>query len=669
MYTSRTSFFFRTCFALFLGVFVSCSSEKGGERDATKTPVEVQQQLNALRKKAGKLYETNLDSTIILSKKIIQICEDNKLPLEIAGWKLMMGYFYRERGLYSVAESYYKQSLDQSLILGEKGLTAAAHEERGTNFLRDKKYLKALENMEAALEYWEELGNKYKVIDTYLDLSAYFYRKKKVEMTRKEFDTAFELFETYKNKDDYLRDRVFRARSDVLLLEERYQEAIQAYIDQNDPENSTNIGFIYRIWGDSTFKENPLQAKEYYLDSEKYLQLSFEEHYTKNASSRLNLDYYNLGGIKWRLGRYDKTFYQIAIDTLSKGILLSRANKERHRIPDMYRIMSEAYAGLQKPHKALAFQRKYQSLRDSLAEEENIRVTSLAEIHYETDRIEKEKIQEEQKRKLRENQLWLSLLLVVMAAGVGLFYYYRYRSKKELALQQQELMQKQQEISSRTVVDLIKENTINILDSKLEGQEQERERISRELHDNLGGTLSAVKLSLEGLEEDIPLELREKYIHTHKLLQQATQETRTLSHEMKALPLQNLGLDDSLKSLCETLNVSGKLEGHFSSLNPNNAVIKQQFQLHLYRICQELIQNVIKHAKATQVFLQLSYDDEKLVLMMEDDGQGFDVSKTQNGLGMENIQNRVAQINGKLDFDSSIGNGTTVIIEVPTEPS
>ena len=82
---------------------------------------------------------------------------------------------------------------------------------------------------------------------------------------------------------------------------------------------------------------------------------------------------------------------------------------------------------------------------------------------------------------------------------------------------------------------------------------------------------------------------------------------------------------------------------------------------------QELLQNVIKHAQAEEVFLQLTYEADKLTLMMEDDGVGFDVGRAKNGMGMQNIADRVAQIKGKLDFDSKIGQGTTVIIEVPTE--
>lgn len=654
MPTKFLNSFFSALAMLSILTLIACSSEKGEFKKAeNSSPTEIQEELKALFKQSYAIYATDIDSAIVLSQRALKLCQDNNLTNKTAEWQTRLGAFYRIGGLYSIAENYYNESLEHFSALGNITWVAIAHEERGFNYLKKNEHEKALGDMKAALELWEQLDSTEKIIDTRIDLGIYFCSTENIEMAWKEYQIARKLLDKFQDKNR--ESRASFLKGDILLLENKYDEAINIYAKLNDPETYSNIGYMYKDWGDEQLASNLSGAQDYYNSARIYHQKSFDFHIKNNATPRLILDYLNLGGIYRRLGDY-----QAAIDTLNKGIVLAKKNKDGPRLATMFKILSETYENQHERDLALTYYQKYFSINDSIKDMDKSRSTQLAEIHYETDRIEKEKIQAEQKKELREKQLWVSLLIIALVAGLFLFYFYRYRSKKKL-------MEQQAEINSRTVVDLIKENTIEILDSRLKGQEEERERISRELHDNLGGTLSAVKLSLEGLEEDIPTELKDKYSHTHDLLKQATLETRTLSHEMKALPLHNLGLDDSLESLCETLNVSGKLKGHFSSINPNASVIKQKSQLHLYRICQELIQNVIKHAKAQQVFLQLSYEEDKLILTMEDDGQGFEVNRAKSGMGMKNIQDRVAQINGKLDFDSSIGNGTTVIIEVPTE--
>ncbi|MEM6806732.1 MAG: sensor histidine kinase, partial [Bacteroidota bacterium] len=345
---------------------------------------------------------------------------------------------------------------------------------------------------------------------------------------------------------------------------------------------------------------------------------------------------------------------------LTTGIALAKEHKAGDRLAGLYRTLSDTYHYMGKEDSALSYFKIHTAVIDSLENKRNEEVTRLSEVHYDTERKEKEKIQAQQESELRSKQLLISLLGILLIAGLCIFYFYRARSRKIR-------MEQQAEINSQLVIDLIQEQTIENLNSRIEGQEEERTRIARELHDQLGGTLAAVKFSLEGMENKIPTELIDSYRNTHKLLQSATNNTRTLSHQMKALHLEDLGLDDSLQQFCDALNNNGSLQVHFNSTSIAESHVSQKAELQLYRVAQELLQNVIKHAQASEVFLQLTYEEDKLTLMLEDDGKGFDIEQASEGMGMQNIQNRVAQIDGKLDFDSLIGQGTTVIIEVPTE--
>ncbi|MEL6257080.1 MAG: sensor histidine kinase, partial [Bacteroidota bacterium] len=546
----------------------------------------------------------------------------------------------------------------------QKGI-AAVYEEMGYNYREMGADDKALKFSRKALEIFEtletlETPKPYKIIDVRIDLGEYFKDRGQFEIAWEEHEEVMKVFESIPDSSEskFYKDRQDRAeelRANIYLESGQINKALPIFKKLNRPNNFTNIGHYYRVSGDDIINKDFQAAQTLYKEAERYHTQSFVHHSTIKNYPRQVLDYWNLGGIHRRLGRF-----RASIDTLEKGISLAKKHKEGEKLAGMYRTLSDTYHYMGKEDSALLYYRIHKATSDSLNQSRNETITRLSEVHYDTERKEKEKVQAQQETELRSKQLLISLLGFLLVAGLCIFYFYRARSRKIR-------MEQQAEINSQIVVDLIQEQTIENLNSRIEGQEEERTRIARELHDQLGGTLAAVKFSLEGMENKMPMELIDSYRKTHKLLQSATDNTRTLSHQMKALHLEDLGLDDSLQQFCDALNGNGSLQVHFNRTRIAESHISPKAELQLYRVAQELLQNVIKHAHASEVFLQLTYEEDKLTLMLEDDGQGFDTKKVSSGMGMQNIQNRVAQIDGKLDFDSLIGQGTTVIIEVPTE--
>lgn len=238
-------------------------------------------------------------------------------------------------------------------------------------------------------------------------------------------------------------------------------------------------------------------------------------------------------------------------------------------------------------------------------------------------------------------------------------------------------VQERSKINSEKMVELLKSKSLEVINERLEGQEQERKRIARDLHDNLGGLLAAVRIELEVLEKylkDFP-QAREQYVRTYQQLSRASNETRRLSHDMMGLTVEHAGLVPSIQSLCQTFKQQSDQsqipELQFSANIPSNIRLLPQTQLYLYRIVQELLQNVLKHAQASLVSLQIYSDEDSLSLTMEDDGQGFEYHKNQlnSGIGLGNIFDRVKRLEGKFDIDSQIGRGTIIMIEIPLKPS
>lgn len=665
MYNSLTISIFRILLFSLLLSFTACSSENGEAGNLNLTNDSISHPTLAFYDvRSAHLYDTQLDSSIFYAEEALKYSQEQELTLEEAHWLLRLGSYYRIGGLYSIAETYLAQSLEKYLPLEEPLGLAAAYEEMGFNYLEMGDAEKALEFSKAALKSYEELSITDERIDIHLDLGEYFLRRNNLESAWDEYQRCTELLGSIRlegeNEEFQEKIRMQELRSEELqanikLAKGKFEETISILKRLNRPEGFTNIGHILRMEGDEIWNQDSLTAISLYKESEKYHRQSFDYHHKLDRYPRLILDYWNLGGIERRLKNY-----QASIDSLWLGIRLAHKKEIGSYLAGMYRTLSDTYQFMGQNDSALKYFKRHKFVSDSLKWMQDETATRVSEVHYETERKELEKIQAEKESEVKSRQLIVSILVSLLFAALGVFYFYRSKARKKL-------MEKQTEINSQLVVDLIQEQTIDNLNARIEGQEEERERIARELHDQLGGTLSAVKFSLEGMEKIIPQELQEAYQKTHKLLQTATDNTRTLSHQMKALPLESLGLAESLGEFCDTLNSSGKLSVHFNttSIFPSN--INQKSELNLYRICQELLQNVIKHAQAEEVFLQLTYEADKLTLMMEDDGVGFDVERAKNGMGMQNIADRVAQIKGKLDFDSRIGQGTTVIVEVPTE--
>jgi two-component system NarL family sensor kinase len=150
------------------------------------------------------------------------------------------------------------------------------------------------------------------------------------------------------------------------------------------------------------------------------------------------------------------------------------------------------------------------------------------------------------------------------------------------------------------------------------------------------------------------------------MLDSSIKEMRRVAHNLMPEALVKFGLDTALKDFCNSINQSGALKVAYQSIGLDNEIIDQTTSITIYRIIQELINNTIKHAAATQAIVQLSKTNGTLSVTVEDDGKGFDPAILQGtkGIGWSNIQSRVDFMKGKMDVQSAPGNGTSVLIEL-----
>jgi signal transduction histidine kinase len=201
-------------------------------------------------------------------------------------------------------------------------------------------------------------------------------------------------------------------------------------------------------------------------------------------------------------------------------------------------------------------------------------------------------------------------------------------------------------------------------------QDQERKRIAQDIHDSLGSVLSAAKLKLSSLEESkkvLSSDLLEKYQASLDLLDEASTELRNISHNIMPATLSKLGLEAALQSLINKIAAHPKMQVNFTA-HGFEGRIEETTEMSIYRIILELLNNIVKHAAAEKVSIQIIKYPAYINLMIEDDGRGFDYNKAfeeKKGIGLGNILSRVEYLNGTIEIDSAAGKGTTVIIEIP----
>jgi two-component system, NarL family, sensor kinase len=269
-----------------------------------------------------------------------------------------------------------------------------------------------------------------------------------------------------------------------------------------------------------------------------------------------------------------------------------------------------------------------------------------------------------QELELREQRLMNILLggVVAVIVLIGFLYRRNYRQKK--GLMQADALLKQQRIT-----ELEKEKQLLAVEAVLKGQVEERSRLAKDLHDGLGSILSGVKYSFANMKDNliITAEGAEAFERSMGMLDKSIHELRRVAHNMMPEALMKFGLDTALRDFCQSIDGSGAIKLTYLSIDVNEASIPETHAAAVYRIVQELVNNILKHAGATTALVQLIRKENALSITVEDDGKGFDaaVLEKSDGIGWLNLKNRVAWLNGTIDIHTEAGKGASVNIEIP----
>jgi signal transduction histidine kinase len=202
--------------------------------------------------------------------------------------------------------------------------------------------------------------------------------------------------------------------------------------------------------------------------------------------------------------------------------------------------------------------------------------------------------------------------------------------------------------------------------SVMVGQEKERERIARELHDGIGVLLSTASIHCSSVEEKSDPKTSEMLKKANKLLKDASKEVREISHNMMPGVLSKFGLREAIEDLFEDVEDAGEIKVDLQ-ITCKDQRLAENMEIMIYRVIQEMLNNTIKHAKATLISLTISRTEHALFINYKDNGVGFDENQLPHGknIGLSGIRSRIEYLGGKVALISQPGEGTSYSVSIP----
>ena len=561
-----------------------------------------------------------------------------------------IGTIYQLRKDYKTAIKYYQQAIDLSEAAGDYHSGDAFYPGLLNLYFYLGDYPGAMQTISREMTVAEKTNNKRRIAHCN-NILGYIYFK------QENFNEAEKYYNLYINNAKELKDSVLLAHAlgeiaDVYIAEKKYTQSINALFttiqicdhlsdnsgiqnihifntDQYKRQAIFRLGKTYKLAGDLP------RALEYSLNAIQYEpQLPLPEY-------ELASYYINAGDVYKELKEYKK-----AIDYLSYGLHLARDIRHRENTRDAAEYLSQTYALQHRYDSAFYFYQLFTGLKDSIVNNETKMKIAGIQGQYDIAKKDKEIAREQQIRNILGGS-FIFLLIVI------LLIYNSYRLKQKNKYQQENNRHQNE-----------------LFNAIISTQDLERKRIAQDIHDSLGSVLSAAKLKLSSLEESKKLlsaDQQEKYQSTLGLLDEASTELRNISHNIMPATLSKLGIVAALQNLIDKISSHAGLQISFTA-HEFEVRIEETAEISIYRIILELINNIVKHAAANKVTIQLIKYPAYINLTVEDNGRGFNYNKAaeeKKGIGLGNIFSRVEYLKGTIDIDSSPGKGTTVIIDIP----
>lgn len=539
---------------------------------------------------------------------------------------LNIGNLYYFKGYWTTSGEYYVKSAAIKQKLKDFDGLAKIHNNIGAIYKEQGRYQKSIAYYQKSAAYYEKIGDTLLLAETWVNISVSKIFQKKQKEGEQLLLRTLKLLEDKNNVEAILSVRVNLAFAQYEMghYEQTLDELNRARDIAETLRNPHTMAFIDNLYGAS---------------------------------------YYHLGNNTKALAYYQKS--------LEKAKELGLLNEQDKALFGLY----ETEKKLGHFKESIAWFEAYTALKDSLFNlESTARLNELQEKYdsgqkeFEITHLKTKNRTIQLENELKTNQLQSSRLVVGFVLlgilAIGVLSYQRVKRQKLRLVQTKKTNEAQ-------IRQLILEQESKTMETIVETQQSERKRLAKDLHDTLGSYLATLKYQHESIS---PEDDSEKAQLNHQkiagLIQDAHTELRSISHQMDTSQNVEFDLTTATSELVDRIRDTQQFSVHFHSFIEHNLSI--HVELALYKIIQELFSNVLNHANATEVTLQINQHENDLVLVLEDNGKGFALKtekKAGQGIGLSNIAERVNQIQGKLEINSQINAGTTVLIIVPINPN
>ncbi len=592
-------------------------------------------------------------------------------------WDYNWGYYNQwyssylyERGLYvkslqvSDTALFYFKKLEKSSALAIRNAAAFQVAETvmgiGVTYGAMEKPEEAIKKYQESLRLFEVSNNpqkSQKMATVYNSIATVFFLLDQYEKGL-EYDLKSIPYHLEARNEEMLAYAYTYVASDYMRLQE--YDSAKWYFDKADPivtrlnKNAVNIEYYGKI-GEMYW------SKKDWTTTRKYYTIAY-----RNAQ-QINNPYSEVEYL-WGIGAclYNEGNYTSAEKFLLQAKELAMKNHLENPQREMFGVMAHNYYKLKKYKLAFDYLFYYNGLKDSV---DNLTLKrKIAEIdeQYQSQKrqqviVQLEKDKQIQALSIRQKSTLnyiligsISILLIVVFLG-----YRNLLHRRQLAKQQDELQQQR-------IRELEKDKQLIAVDSMLKGQEEERSRLAKDLHDGLGGLLSGVKFSLRNMKDNLIItpDNTDVFERSLDMIDTSIKELRRVAHNLMPEMLTKFGLDEALKEYCSTVNATQLLTVKYQSFGMDFR-LENSMEIIVYRIVQELLNNILKHAAASEAFVQLIREGDRLNIVVEDNGRGFDTTLAEHskGAGWINIRSRVEYLKGQVDIHSEPGRGTLVTIE------
>lgn len=609
---------------------------------------------NLLNKICLGLVYTNPDSALYYGKQALKIGKMNTDDMIRGKSYNRIGIAYDVKNEWDSALMFYDSALVFATPAKDSITIASAYNNIGLIYWNKSMYDKAIENFFRSLNIFEILGKQMGVANTFNNIGLIL-----MEQGRDSAALQYQLSGLRIREKIGDESGINDSRLNIALLyynmnrldssARYYRKAISFYRNR---DNHYALGTAYNGLAMVFDSQKKWDSSLIYYDKAIAEHLRVENNY-KAASSLLNKAY-----IYKEEKEETKEF-----NTLLQGLeMVKDAGSIRVRSKILFQL-ARIYYHRDQYKKASDFYVEYEKIHDSLYNVDRDEKIEQIKVQYETEKKEKELLKEKaaneqlaKEKALAEIRLynrnkWIigisSLSLIIILLILVLYQ----RNQRKIQSEKDAAVIREREKGIKAVFD---------------AQEEERQRIAKDLHDGVGQQLSAIKIHLEGLKKNLALKNQEQEKEMNSLVEMVGDtgsEIRSISHQMMPKALTELGLVAALEDMLDKSFRYHKIRYSFEHHGIKERLPKN-LEVGLYRIAQELVNNIIKHSGANSVDMELMKTMSHVVLIVQDDGKGISSGKKADGIGMMNISTRLRTMNGELNMESGEDHGTTATIRI-----